>query len=347
MKVKHITILLTLIVIVGVAWGGAFIAAKSQDLTFEDPFLEQAIREDLHLEEGEGVTAELARSITSLDLSNQQIENLSGLEHFEMLNSLDLTNNKIEDITTLSELERLETLSLENNNVYEIDYLAELSSLTSLNLRENHVENIEPITELIYLEDLNLRENRITSIDSISGLEFLEDLNLRYNEITSIEPVLTLPLLRERLYVEGNPIEDLLTLTNLYDEIEDIDIPRPEYHVTFSQQGGVYQEPFVVEIDTLADADGILRYTVDGSEVTEDSPVYDENISINEGRRFVQSSLATTAKKDLKKANLTSSMRKVICPSFQLLPMKRTFGTKNMAFTHQGFTIIQMLRIQT
>ncbi|GAJ97518.1 CotH kinase family protein [Geomicrobium sp. JCM 19055] len=284
MKVKHITILLTLIVIVGVAWGGAFIAAKSQDLTFEDQFLEQAIREDLHLEEGEGVTAELARSITSLDLSNQQIENLSGLEHFEMLNSLDLTNNKIEDISTLSEHERLETLSLEDNNVHEIDYLAELSSLTSLNLRENYVENIEPITELIYLEDLNLRENRITSIDSISGLEFLEDLNLRYNEITSIEPVLTLPLLRERLYVEGNPIEDLLTLTNLYDEIEDIDIPRPEYHVTFSQQGGVYQEPFVVEVDTLADADGILRYTVDGSEVTEDSPVYNESISINEGQ---------------------------------------------------------------
>ncbi|EZH66390.1 hypothetical protein DH09_10680 [Bacillaceae bacterium JMAK1] len=284
MKGKQITILLVLIVIAGIAWGGAFIVAQGQNLTFEDPLLDQAIREDLQIEENEGVTVELARSITSLNLSNQQIENLSGLEHFEMLSSLDLTNNKIEDISILSELERLETLSLEDNNVHEIDYLAELSSLTSLNLRENHVENIEPITELIYLEDLNLRENRIASIDSISGLEFLEDLNLRYNEITSIEPVLTLPLLRERLYVEGNPIEDLLTLTSLYDEIEDIDIPRPEYHVTFSQEGGIYQEPFTVEIDTLAEADGILRYTVDGSEVTEESPVYNENISINEGQ---------------------------------------------------------------
>ncbi|MBM7631292.1 CotH kinase family protein [Geomicrobium sediminis] len=284
MKGKQITILFIFVVIAGIAWCGAFIAAKDQYLTFEDPFLDQAIREDLHLEESEGVTAELARSITSLDLSNQQIENLSGLEYFEMLDSLDLANNKIEDLSVLTELGRLETLSLEDNNIYTIDYLAELSALTSLNLRENYVTNIEPISELIDLEELNLRENRVSSIVPIKDLEFIEDLNLRYNEITLIEPILTLPNLRERLFIEGNPIEDLLILTSVYDDLEDIDIPRPEYHLTFSQEGGSYTEPFTLEINTLAQANGILRYTVDGSEVTEESPVYNENISINEGQ---------------------------------------------------------------
>ncbi|MBB6450387.1 hypothetical protein HNR44_002370 [Geomicrobium halophilum] len=236
--------------------------------------LEQAVREDLQLPGDEHVELDDIQQVRSLELTEAQITDLTGLENFDNLTSLDLTNNKITDITPLAELGQLDSLILEDNNIEDLSPLEDLPAITDFNVRENEIRSLEPLAEWIYLENLNVRENRIEDLSPLAGLETLEDLNLRYNEITSIEPIVGLPRLRERLYVEGNPIEDGMALSPVYDAIGDIDIPRPEYELSFSEEGGVYTDPLAVHMETAGEPEGTIRYTLDGSEVDEEAPEY-------------------------------------------------------------------------
>ncbi|GAK02581.1 Rab family protein [Geomicrobium sp. JCM 19037] len=289
MKIKQSLILVILLLIAGTAWGGAYIIAQTQNITFDDPNLEHAVREELQLPDGEPITHDHVQATTTLDLSNQQISNVTGLGVFNRLTALDLSENNIENLSPLGDLERLDTLTLTGNRITDLEPIAGLSTLTSLNVRENHIETLEPISELIHLTELNIRENRIESLHPLLAMEQLEDLNARYNNIIDIEPVLNLPMLRERLYIEGNPIENITVLTDLYDEVQDIDISRPEYHIDFSADGAVYQQAQTIELDTLGDAEGVIHYTVDGTTVDEDSPVYEGPLKLQKAKPFARS----------------------------------------------------------
>ncbi|EZH66384.1 hypothetical protein DH09_10650 [Bacillaceae bacterium JMAK1] len=282
MKRKRIVPLILLVGLSLAIWIGAFVVAQSENVTFEDPMLEQAMREELQIEEGEPIKQEDIFAASSLNLSSMQITNLEGLQKFENLTSLNLSDNKITDITHIGSLERLEDLNLENNQVTDLAPLENNSSLASLNIRENNVSSLEPLLELIYLTELNVRENRIVDVEPLRSLSQLEDVNLRYNEISSIEPIIELPLLRDRIYVDGNPLDDALLLSAIYDEVNDIDIPRPEYTIEFSEEPGVQPEPIEVELTTAGDLDGIIRYSTDNSEVTEESPVYSNPLTLEE-----------------------------------------------------------------
>ncbi|GAK11623.1 leucine-rich repeat domain-containing protein [Geomicrobium sp. JCM 19039] len=289
MKIKQSLILVILLLIAGTAWGGAYIIAQTQNITFDDPNLEHAVREELQLPDSEPITHDHVQATTTLDLSNQQISNVTGLGVFNRLTALDLSENKIEDLSPLADLERLDTLTLTGNRITDLEPIAGLSTLTSLNVRENYIETLEPIAELIHLTELNIRENRIESLQPLLAMEQLEDLNARYNNIIDIEPVLDLPMLRERLYIEGNPIENITVLTDLYDEVQDIDVSRPEYHIDFSADGAVYQQAQTVEINTLGNAAGVIHYTVDGTTVDEDSPVYEGPLKSQKAKPSVRS----------------------------------------------------------
>ncbi|WP_193745035.1 CotH kinase family protein [Geomicrobium sp. JCM 19038] len=277
-KKKVFTLAFALVALACV-WSLAYLF--SSNVSFDDPQFDLAIRSELNLKEDDDITFQDLQGITQLDLSNRQIENLNGIQHFQSLESLSASRNKIEDISYLKDLRRLTDVNLEDNNISNIVVFTNLSQITNLNIRENYVVSLDSLKNHPNIRSLNAQENEIESLEPLRDLHQLENLNLRYNNITSIEPIVHLPNLVERLYVQGNNLEDEEPLVPLFDRELEIDIPRPEYTIHFSHEAGLYSETLELQLDAIATA-GDIRYTVDNTEVTSDATVYTEPIPVNE-----------------------------------------------------------------
>ena len=78
-----------------------------------------------------------------LDLSENQIEDISILENFSRLEDLTLCHNNITDIEAIKKLKRLEFLDLRYNNISELPDFTNMDSLTHLYLGHNNITNEE------------------------------------------------------------------------------------------------------------------------------------------------------------------------------------------------------------
>jgi len=77
------------------------------------------------------------KKIQELDISNNNIKDLDGIENFTNLRSLNMNNNKIRDIKPLEKLKELRSVSFRNNNLSEIQEIQELTNLEHLDLSGN------------------------------------------------------------------------------------------------------------------------------------------------------------------------------------------------------------------
>lgn len=123
------------------------------------------------------------QGLTELDLSENQIQNISVLANLTQLTELWLYNNQIQDITPLANLTQLTRLSLWGNQIQDIAPLANLIQLTRLDLRYNQIQDIAPLTNLTQLTYLWLSDNQIQDITSLANLKNLKTLTLEHNPI--------------------------------------------------------------------------------------------------------------------------------------------------------------------
>jgi len=157
---------------------------------------------------------ETLTNLTTLDLSVNQITDISFLKELTNLTTLDLSFNQISDIALLKELKNLIILDLSNNQISDISPLKELTNLRSLNLSKNQISDITPLKELKNLIILDLSNNQITDITPLKELTNLRVLNLTINQITDITPLKELTNLRV-LNLTINQISDITPLKEL------------------------------------------------------------------------------------------------------------------------------------
>jgi hypothetical protein len=195
--------------------------------TFHDHNLEAAVGEAIGKPEGIIYTSDLER-LRSLDASDRNITDLSGLEYCTALTELWLDDNKIGDITPLSHLTNLELLNLNGNQVDDISALSHLTNVNYLYLADNEISDITSLSNLVNLgkhrmffippsEDLDLSNNQISDISPLSNLTGLEWVILDDNSISDITPLANLTNLT-KLSLSDNRIRDispLVSLTNL------------------------------------------------------------------------------------------------------------------------------------
>lgn len=127
---------------------------------FNDPNLDLAVRNQLGKKEGVLTDNDL-KSIRRLIGTNHDISNLQGIELLENLIEIDLSENNIEDITPLEPLKSLQILKLKNNKVKDITSLVYLDQLTIVDLSFNEIKTIEALTYLPNLDYLYLEGNEI------------------------------------------------------------------------------------------------------------------------------------------------------------------------------------------
>ncbi len=96
-----------------------------------------------------------------LDMSNQGIEDLNGIEFCINLTGLDLSDNELVDITDLGQLTSLEELYLSGNSIMSIDSIMLLDKLKKLDLSFNNLDDIGPLVGLSSLDFVNLIGNPV------------------------------------------------------------------------------------------------------------------------------------------------------------------------------------------
>ena len=89
---------------------------KSGPANIADPILEKAIREQLAKPKSELTKADY-EEVTSLELNNNQLTNVKGLEKLTQLKVLHLYNNKLTSVKGLEKLTQLNRLILNDNNL--------------------------------------------------------------------------------------------------------------------------------------------------------------------------------------------------------------------------------------
>jgi Leucine-rich repeat (LRR) protein len=124
------------------------------------------------------------KNLKELDLSGLQISDLSPLARLPHLTTLNLSNTYVRDISLLAGLTQLIDLDLSKLELTDLTPLTQLIHLRSLSLIANPITALSPLAGLNQLTKLILTGTQVTDISQISGLSHLRILNLTYTPIT-------------------------------------------------------------------------------------------------------------------------------------------------------------------
>ncbi|KAG9231901.1 hypothetical protein BJ875DRAFT_381903 [Amylocarpus encephaloides] len=150
----------------------------------------------------------LASTLKELDLYDNLIQHIEGLEELTNLIKLDLAFNKIKCIKNVSHLVKLEEIFLLQNKIKKIEHLDGLTKLRNLELGMNRIREIENLDTLTGLAELWLGSNKIVEIKGLDNLQNLKILSIQSNRIQQISGLDALPNLEE-IYIAHNALSSV------------------------------------------------------------------------------------------------------------------------------------------
>ena len=198
---------------------GVSISFVAPAVAIPDANLRVAIEAALNKATGAPITQAEMATLDSLEASDAEITDLTGLESAVNLTYLSLNDNNITNISALGKSTNLERLWLSNNRIEDISALSKLANLTELWLWNNQIEDISALSGLTNLTRLSLGLNNITDISALSGLTSLTQLRFGGNRISDISVLAGLTNLTE-LWLWKNNIEDISPLAGLTNLVE-------------------------------------------------------------------------------------------------------------------------------
>ncbi|KND91155.1 Protein phosphatase 1 regulatory subunit SDS22 [Tolypocladium ophioglossoides CBS 100239] len=152
--------------------------------------------------------APLAATLKDLDLYDNLIAHMRGIDELTNLTSLDLSFNKIKHIKHVSHMTQLKELFLVANKIGRIEGLDGLEHLTSLELGSNRIRELQNLDNLKNLAELWVAKNKITELSGLGGLQNLRLLSIQSNRIKDLSPLKQVPGLEE-LYISHNLLDSL------------------------------------------------------------------------------------------------------------------------------------------
>lgn len=188
-----------------------------------DPNLEQLLV-NLGIDTN-GVTGDILvndpLSITDLDISNNSITDVTGLERFVNLENLNASNNQLASIN-VSEFDNLQTLNVAQNQLTTLD-ITNSTALTSLTVNNNQLTTLD-VTNNTALISLIVNNNQLTGLN-VSNNTVLNTLIANDNQLngsnvvfkTTNNNTIQLSASLETLNLNNNPLNslDVTSLTNL------------------------------------------------------------------------------------------------------------------------------------
>jgi signal recognition particle receptor subunit beta len=160
------------------------------------------------------------KRLTRLDLGNYGLtEWPPELFELDWLEELNLSFNQLSDVSALAALTGLTSLYLSYNQLSDVSGLAALTGLTSLDLSGNNLSDVSALAALTGLTSLDLSINKLSDVSALAALTKLEKLDLCSNKplqsLKSLLPLIERGLevkltndYRSGLHVEGCPITE-------------------------------------------------------------------------------------------------------------------------------------------
>jgi len=263
------------------------------------------------------------RNLASLNLRDNLITEITQISQLMGLRDLDLRGNAISDITPLAALTTLESLNLRDNPITDLSPLSDLTNLRELNLHgiplgDNPIIDLSPFSKLTRLRELNLHGIPLgDKIALLRGFPNLSRLNIRNCAVTDIsllaemmadgilqdDPILGI---RAQVDIRDNPIprqptDGYAPIRPFWEHISDrVPFTLPVLNTldtpSFSHIGGFYEENFSLALSSQ-DPQAAIHYTLDGSEPTQDSPLYNQPLQVSSrvGQPNELSAISTTS----------------------------------------------------
>lgn len=213
-----------------------------EEVDIPDINLKSAINKQLGRAEDSAITKVDLLGLTSLEASNKNIKELTGLEFAINLEYLNLSGNQISDLTPLKDLINLTSLSLAWNQIVDLSPISDLMNLRELFLQSNMIKDPRVINNLSKLESLSLGENEIIDLNFLKELTNLKSLSLDNNQLSDLTPLtnltnLTFLDLDNNTIKEIKPLENLVNLEILvldHNQVSDLSVLDNLSHLNFS-----------------------------------------------------------------------------------------------------------------
>ncbi|MBC2360534.1 hypothetical protein HBP70_11005, partial [Listeria welshimeri] len=189
---------------------------------FPDANLAENIRTLLNKSSvSEVVTQAELDGINTINIRNNNVSSLEGLQYLQNLSYANLGANPYSDIQPIIQLKNVQTLYLDRNpNMQSIDGLQNLTSLKFLEVTDTVFSDLSPIASLKNLQDFRIANSTISDYSSVSNLTNLTQLVIdksQFNDMTLVSNLVklkTLTLMRGKIKnITG--LENLTNLTNL------------------------------------------------------------------------------------------------------------------------------------
>ncbi len=163
---KQLLLVFSVVALVGCGEG------RKKPLTKEESakVIEAAIRKSLKKPSGELTKADYEK-VKALNLENNQLTSVEGLEKLTQLTSLPLNDNQLTDVKDLEKLTHLRVLNLYNNQLTSVTGLEKLDQLTRLTLNDNQLTDVKDLEKLTQLTRLRLKDNPSLTKAQIAGLQ--------------------------------------------------------------------------------------------------------------------------------------------------------------------------------
>ena len=232
---QHVLILC----LIGYAYGAGSVSLAESPVLFLDDNLKAAVEEALWID---NPTATDMQELSSLHISSEQVQNLTGLEFATQMTNLLLVKNQLTDIEPISGLQNLRYVYINNNLVSNVSPLSGLTGLLHLNIHENMIQDVSGLSALVNLTLLDIHDNQITDISALLGMTQLnklivqqndiddvsalaqmtqlETLSFSFNEVSDVSPLAGLTALKD-LDLGYNPVEDISILSHL-ENLQDV-----------------------------------------------------------------------------------------------------------------------------
>lgn len=206
-------------IILGI-WGGP--AAETRP---RSSLLEDALRQELQLEEGEAIPMERLGEVEQLLVCGPRLvgsisahDPLKGTVHDRGLTEIVRGDITDEDLAVLSKCVNLRVLILDYQEITDLTPLAGLP-LEYLSLAGNQISDLSPLAGCGNLQTVDLAENPVRSAEVLAGLPALREVTLDSTGITSVEDFAGTSIRSFSLFQvwvsDYTPLEDCPSLTRL------------------------------------------------------------------------------------------------------------------------------------
>ena len=243
---------------------------------FEDANLEAAVRSKIKKSTGDITVLDIKNMTGDLTATNMSIRSLKGLEHAVNLTRIELSGNEIVDLTPLSNMTKLEYIFVGNNKIKCLEPLKNMHSLEMLVADNNYISDLSPLSELASLTNLKVSDNNISDLTPVAKIEQLGLLWVGNNNIKDISCLKDLQI--GSLHLSGNPIEnfDIISSYNylmelMIDEcdVEDISFLKNSNNLMYFSAIGNR----ISDISALSNKPMLMLLRLDDNKIKDISPI--------------------------------------------------------------------------